>query len=559
MKITHLKSYEASPRHFDWSEAEWRNLKIHMKKLFFVILLIISQLCLAQNRPNAAETTQKLTTTMYLIENFYVDSTDMPKLTEEAIIAMLKSLDPHSAYIAAKDVEKANEELVGSFEGIGVTFQLLRDTILVVSAVPGGPSEKVGIMAGDRIVTVDGEDAFGKKVNNEYVTSHLRGKKGTKVVLGIRRGKDPELIDFEVIRDKIPLNSINTWFMVDKKIGYIKLDKFAKQSVDEFENALKDLKKQGMQSLILDLRGNSGGYLQTAFELGNEFLGSGKTVVFTEGLKNPKQVFATDRNGSFRDGRLVVLIDEGSASASEIVSGAIQDWDRGVLIGRRSFGKGLVQRPFNLPDGAQIRLTTARYYTPTGRCIQRSYDQGSEDYFKEMTKRLEHGEYYHADSIKFADSLKYYTLKSGRTVFGGGGIMPDIFMPADTSYSTKLLTDLIRKTVFNAYCIDYVLKNRGELNKKYPDFDKFNKKFEVDSVMLADFKKIADEKEIKWDEEQFERSEMWIKLRIKAMIAQDLWNIDKFYRVVSSEDKMIEQAVKILNSKKEYDNILGIN
>ena len=542
----------------DYARNDVLKLNIGMKRFVLIILLIISQLCLAQNKTKPAETTQKLATTMYLIENFYVDSTDMAKLTEEAIIAMLKSLDPHSAYIAAKDVQKANEELVGNFEGIGVTFQILRDTILVVSAVPGGPSEKVGIMAGDRIVTIDGEDAFGKKVNNEFVTTHLRGKKGTKVVLGIKRGDDPQLIDFEIVRDKIPLNSINTYFMVDKKIGYIKLDKFAQQSVEEFEKALNDLKKQGLQSLILDLRGNSGGYLMTAFGLGNEFLGSGKPVVFTEGLKSEKQYYFTDKNGSFRDGRLVVLVDEGSASASEIVSGAIQDWDRGVLIGRRTFGKGLVQRPFNLPDGAQIRLTTARYYTPTGRCIQRSYDEGSEEYFKEMTKRLEHGEYYHADSVKFADSLKYYTLNSGRTVYGGGAIMPDIFMPADTSYSSKLLTDLIRKTVFNAYCIDYVLKNRENLINTYPDFEKFNKKFEVSDVMLADFKKIAEEKEVKWEEEQFERSEMWIKLRIKAMIAQDLWNVDKFYRVVSSEDKMIEKAVEVLNSKKEYNRILGI-
>lgn len=533
-----------------------------MKRLFLVILLSVSALSFAQNnqnksKVNPAETTQKLATTMYLIDNFYVDSTDMPKLTEEAIIAMLKSLDPHSAYIAPKDVQKANEELEGSFEGIGVTFQLLRDTILVVSAVPGGPSEKVGIMAGDRIVTIDGEDAFGKKVNNEFVTSHLRGKKGTKVVLGIKRGDDAELIDFEVVRDKIPLNSINTYFMVDKKIGYIKLDKFAKESVDEFEKALADLKKQGMKSLIFDLRGNSGGYLQTAFGMGNEFLGSDKTVVFTEGLKSPKQIFATDRNGNFRDGRLVVLIDEGSASASEIVSGAVQDWDRGVLIGRRSFGKGLVQRPFNLPDGAQIRLTTARYYTPTGRCIQRSYEKGSEEYFKEMTKRLEHGEYYHADSIKLADSLKYFTIVSGRTVYGGGGIMPDIFMPVDTTYSTKLFTDLVRKNVFNSYCIDYALANRDKINKDYPEFDKFNKNFVVDEAMIDDFKKVAENKGVKWNDEQFERSEMWIKLRIKAMIAQDVWNIDKFYQVVSKEDKVIQKAVEVINSKKEYDKILG--
>ena len=533
-----------------------------MKRLFLIILLSISALSFAQNnqnknKVNPAETTQKLATTMFLIDNYYVDSTDMPKLTEEAIIAMLKSLDPHSAYIAAKDVQKANEELEGSFEGIGVTYQILRDTILVVSAVPGGPSEKVGIMAGDRIVTIDGENAFGKKINTEYVTSHLRGKKGTKVVLGIKRGNDTELIDFEVIRDKIPLNSINTYFMVDKKIGYIKLDKFAQKSVEEFENALAELKKQGMKSLIFDLRGNSGGYLQTAFGLGNEFLGSDKTVVFTEGLKSPKQVFATDKNGSFRDGRMVVLIDEGSASASEIVSGAIQDWDRGVLIGRRSFGKGLVQRPFNLPDGAVIRLTTARYYTPTGRCIQRSYEEGSEEYFKEMTKRLEHGEYYHADSIQFPDSLKYYTLTSGRTVYGGGGIMPDIFMPVDTTYSTKLFTDLIRKNVFNGFCIDYVLANREQLNKDYNSFAVYEKKFVVDDVMMEQFKKMAESKEVKWDDEQFARSEIWIRLRIKAMIAQDMWNVDKFYQIIMKEDKTVQKAMEVLNSKKEYENILG--
>lgn len=529
-----------------------------MKKICFVIFLFFNVLCIAQNQNgNPAETSQKLATTMYIIDKFYVDSTDMPKLTEEAIMAMLKSLDPHSAYIAPKDVKKANESLEGSFEGIGVTFQILRDTILVVSAVPGGPSEKVGIMAGDRIVTIDGEDAFGKKVNNEFVTQHLRGKKGTKVVLGIKRGEDKELIDFEIVRDKIPLNSINTYFMVDKKIGYIKLDQFAQKSADEFEKALNDLKKQGMKSLIFDLRGNAGGYLQTAFELGNEFLGSGKTVVFTEGLKSPKMVYETDKNGDFREGMLVVLIDESSASASEIVSGAIQDWDRGVLIGRRSFGKGLVQRPFNLPDGAQIRLTTARYYTPTGRCIQRSYEKGSEDYFKEMTKRLEHGEYYHADSIHFPDSLRYFTLTSGRTVYGGGGIMPDIFMPVDTTYSTKLLTNLVRKSVFNSYCIDYVLANREKIQNDYPDFQKYNNNFTVDASMIEEFKKAAEQKDVKWDDGQFERSEAWIKLRIKAMIAQDVWNIDKFYQVVMREDKMVERAVNLLNSKKEYNNILG--
>lgn len=529
-----------------------------MKRLFLIIFLIINVLCVAQNSMvKQEETTQKIATTMYVIDNFYVDSTDMSKLTEEAIVAMLKSLDPHSAYIAAKDVQKANEELVGSFEGIGVTFQILRDTILVVSAVPGGPAEKVGIMAGDRIVAIDGEDAVGKKVNNEYVTKHLRGEKGTKAVLGIKRGHDTEIIDFEVVRDKIPLNSINTYFMIDKETGYIKLDKFSQQSVEEFQKALDDLKNQGMHSLVFDLRGNTGGFLHIAFGLGNEFLGSGKTVVFTEGRHSPKQVFKTDRNGGFCEGRLVVLIDEGSASASEIVSGAIQDWDRGVLIGRRSFGKGLVQRPFNLPDGSQIRLTTARYYTPTGRCIQRSYEEGSEEYFKEMTKRFEHGEYYHADSIYFPDSLRYLTLTSGRTVYGGGGIMPDIFMPMDTAVSTKLLTDLIRKTVFNTYCIDYVMENRKTIQKKYPDFEKFNKEFEIDDAMSDDLRKVAIQKNVEWNDEQYERSKEWIRLRIKAMIADNLWNIDKYYQVVAKADKMIERALEIINSPQEYDEILG--
>lgn len=525
-----------------------------------IILLTFNLLCNAQQQKdsNVASTSQKLATTMYLIENFYVDSADMPKLTEEAIVAMLKELDPHSAYISAKDVQKTNEPLVGSFEGIGVTFQLLRDTILVVSPVSGGPSEKVGIMAGDKIIRIDGEDAFGKKINNDFVTGHLRGKKGTKVVLSIKRGNESELIDFEVVRDKIPLNSIDATFMLTKNIGYIKLDRFAQQSTEEFVEALKKLKKQGLKSLVLDLRGNSGGYLQTAISLGNELLGSGKTVVFTEGLKSPKQVFVTESDGEFRNGRLVVLIDEGSASASEIVSGAIQDWDRGVLIGRRSFGKGLVQRPFTLPDGAMIRLTTARYHTPTGRCIQRSYEGGVEEYHKEMQKRLDHGEYFHADSIHFPDSLKFSTLNSGRTVYGGGGIMPDIFMPADTTFSTKLYTNLVRKGVFNSYTIDYVLANREKIIQQYQRFSDFNDNFTVDEIMLADFRKMAEDKGVEWDDEQYQRSEPWIFMQIKALIARNVWDIDKYYQVVLKTDKMIEKAIQVLENKKSYEKILGL-
>ncbi len=529
-------------------------------RLFLVVFLLGTQFAFdsqAQNNDMDPKTTlQKLSTTFYLINNFYVDTANLEELTEEAIISVLKELDPHSAYISKKDVEKANEPLVGSFEGIGVTFQIFQDTILVISPVPGGPSDRVGILAGDKIVKIDGEDAFGKKVTNEYVAEHLRGKKGTKVTLGIKRGKSDELIDFDVIRDKIPLNSIDAAFMVDKNVGYIKLDRFAKTSNTEFEESLAKLKSQKMKSLILDLRGNTGGYLNVAAELSNQFLKKDMTIVFTEGDKSPKQIFNTDKNGKFTDGKLVVLIDEGSASASEIVSGAIQDWDRGVLIGRRSFGKGLVQRPFNLPDGSVIRLTTARYYTPTGRCIQRSYDKGSEDYFNEMTKRMKHGEFYHADSIQFPDSLKYSTLVSERTVYGGGGIMPDIFMPVDTSFATKLYTDLIRKGIFNRFTVDYVMQNREILSDEYENFNNFNENFVITDSIIEDFKKLAEEEGVEWNDEQYMRSEPMIKLQLKALIARNEWSQSEYYRVVMNEDKVIKKAIEILNDSNQYRKIL---
>ena len=532
----------------------------YLKLLFvsFLMILHISLNAQSQSRDGKEmqQSLQKLSTMYYLINNFYVDTANLESLTEEAIVAILKELDPHSAYISKEDVEKANEPLVGSFEGIGVTFQIFQDTILVISPVPGGPSDRVGIMAGDKIVTIDGEDAFGEKVNNDYVAKHLRGEKGTKVTLGIKRGKSDELIDYEVIRDKIPLNSIEAAFMLDKNVGYIKLDRFAQTSNTEFEESLAKLKTQKMKSLILDLRGNTGGYLNIAAELSNQFLKKDMTIVYTEGDKSPKQIFNTDKNGKFTDGKLIILIDEGSASASEIVSGAVQDWDRGILIGRRSFGKGLVQRPFNLPDGSQVRLTTARYYTPTGRCIQRSYEKGSEDYYNEMTKRMKHGEFYHSDSIQFPDSLKYSTLLSGRTVYGGGGIMPDIFMPVDTTFATKLYTDLIRKGIFNRFTVDYVMKNRELISNKYSDFENFYEQFEVTDEMISDFRSLAEEEGVEWNDEQFQRSEPMIKLQLKALIARNEWSQAEYYRVVMKEDKVIKKAVEILNDSNQYRKIL---
>lgn len=525
-----------------------------MNKNTFLLLVLIL-FCFnsininAQNK--AQSNAQKMGTTLYLIENFYTDTVDLDKLTEDAIVAALKELDPHSAYISKKDVEKANEQLVGSFEGIGVTFQLIRDTITVIGPTPGGPSEKVGIMAGDKFIKIDGEDAFGKKVDNEYVQKHLRGKKGTKVTVTVKRGSDPELMDFEITRDKIPLNSINAYFMMKKNVGYIKLDRFAQETTKEFTTALANLKQQGMKSLILDLRSNSGGYLNTAIEMVDQFLKADQLIVYTEGLHQPRQEWKSSDAGMYTDGKLVVLIDEGSASASEILSGAVQDHDRGVVIGRRSFGKGLVQRPFNLPDGAVIRLTTARYHTPTGRCIQRPYEGGTEEYYKEMTKRLEHGEYFHADSIHFPDSLRYKT-DNGRVVYGGGGIMPDIFMPIDTSYNSKLYTNLVRKGVFNKYTVDYAMKYRDQLKQQYPKFNQYNQDFLITDAMVEEVKAVAEKEKVTWNDQEYMRSEKYIKLQIKALIARNVWEMQQYYEVTLTEDPVIDKAMEVILNDKAY-------
>ena len=529
-----------------------------MKIRFLLVnaLLFAAITVFAQQPSKTQSSAQKLGTALYLIDNFYVDTVNLDKVVEDAIVASLKELDPHSAYISKKDLEKANEPLVGSFEGIGVTFQLIRDTITVIGPTPGGPSEKVGIMAGDKFIKIDGEDAFGKKVDNEYVQKHLRGKKGTKVTVSVKRGNDKELMDFEIIRDKIPLNSINASFMMEKKIGYIKLDRFAQDSDKEFKSAMEKLQAQGMKSLILDLRSNSGGYLNTAIDMVDEFLKANQLIVYTEGLHSKRQEWRSSDKGMYTEGNLVVLIDEGSASASEILSGAIQDHDRGVLIGRRSFGKGLVQRPFNLPDGSVIRLTTARYHTPTGRCIQRPYEKGTEEYYKEMTKRLEHGEYFHADSIHFPDSLRYKTDK-GRIVYGGGAIMPDIFMPADTSFNSKLYTNLVRKGILNRYTVDYAMAQRDKLKGQFQEFSQYNNKFQVTDAMIEEIKKMAEKEKVKWNEEEYKRSEKYIKLQIKALIARNVWEMQQYYEVTLKEDSTIKKAIEVISNDKTFRKLLN--
>jgi carboxyl-terminal processing protease len=518
--------------------------------LLVSILLLVSNKISAQLKQKSVdpkETTMKFNTLMQLINYYYVEDVDQPKLTEEAIIAVLKELDPHSVYISKKDVEKTNEPLVGNFEGVGIQFQIYRDTILVISPVPGGPSDKLGILAGDKIIKINNEDAFGKKVNNQYVLDHLRGPKGSKVDVAIFRKGRNDMIDYTIIRDKIPLNSIDASYMVTDNIGYIKLSRFASTSTNEFIDAANELKKQGMKNLIFDLRGNSGGYLNIAFDLADQFLPTGKLVVYTKGLRSPKQDFIATSSGTFETGKLVVLIDEGSASASEIVSGAVQDWDRGLIIGRRSFGKGLVQRPYLLPDSSMVRITTARYYTPSGRSIQKSYEDGEEDYRDEVFNRYKHGEMIHADSIKFPDSLRYFT-QNKRVVYGGGGIMPDYFIPLDTTFASRYYTDIFRKGLLNEFTVQYIESRRKDLLSAYPDIKAFKSGFTDDQKLLDEFIAFAETKEVPRNDKDIAASGLQIKSVLKALIARNLFNLNAYFEMVSETDDELSKAVDVIKN-----------
>lgn len=580
------------------------------KTLIFTFFVLFGVSLFAQNK-NIDKDTKKMLRLMYMINNYYVDTTNMPKLTESAIEGMLKELDPHSTYIPKKEVQKMNEPLQGNIIGIGVTFQLLNDTIHVMDVVADGPAEKVGMFPGDKIVKVNDSAATGDSIDNEWVMSRLRGKKGSMVKVEVARtGK--ENIIFDIKRDNIPLNSIDTWFMIDKEVGYIALRRFAQKSDEELQNAIKDLKSQGMKKLIFDLRSNGGGYLETAFKICEEFLSEEKMVVYTEGEKQPRQEWkTTSRKGEFEKGNLVILTDEYTASASEITSGAVQDWDRGVIVGRRTFGKGLVQRPFNLDDGSQVRLTIARYYIPSGRCIQKPYDNGVDDYRQDYQKRYSHGEMIYADSISFPDSLKYKT-NNNRVVYGGGGIMPDIFVPMDTTRASDYYINLRSKNLFNEYSINYAEANREELLKKYPTYDDFDKAWN-DLNLMQDFQHYADEKGVKPDaiktdwvnnmvrdylkentkdstktynsyvdyakeilkgdkmlkeilskaeqedikqQEYIRQSNSYIESNLKGFIARNLYGTKYYYKAVQQNDETLQTALKIIKDDKQYNKIL---
>ncbi|MEM9053469.1 MAG: S41 family peptidase [Bacteroidota bacterium] len=521
-----------------------------MKRLSLVIAsLAIITSSFAQtdeNQPEFRKAAEKFTALLYHLENSYVDSVELEDVVDESIREVLSELDPHSVYIPAKDVKKANEGLEGNFEGIGIQFNILKDTIIVVSPIAGGPSETLGIMAGDKIVSIEGANVAGVGITNSDVTSSLRGDKGSQVTVGIRRSGQNKVLVFDIIRDEIPLYSLDASYMATDKIGYIKINRFSKTTMDEFHAAIKSLKEQGMQDLILDLQGNGGGLLETSRQLADEFLDSQKMIVYTEGRSYPKREMTATSKGEFEDGRLIVLTNEGSASASEIVSGAIQDWDRGLIVGRRTFGKGLVQRPIPLPDGSYVRLTTQKYYTPSGRCIQKPYDDGLEAYYSEKFDRYESGELWSLDSLDLPDSLKFET-ENGRVVYGGGGIIPDVFVPLDTTTSSDLNNDLIRKGIMNSFAITYTNKNRKKLLKEFSDVNSFIAGFDIASAM-ADFQEYSEkeDEEIDWNEEDLNKSEEMIKGRLMALVARNLWDYSAYYQVFNPYWSTYNKALELL-------------
>lgn len=519
-------------------------------------LCLVATISCAQQGKLTNESVKLLKTLQY-IENMYVDTIDKPKFVEDVVKNMLTNLDPHSTYISAKDVRAMEEPLEGNFDGIGIAFNMMTDTLYVIEAISGGPSEKVGIRAGDKIIYVEDILIAGVNKPNNEIIKMLKGKKGTKVNVKVQRKGEDDLLTFTITRGKIPIYSLDAAYMVDDKTGYIKLSRFGATTYDEFKKAYKDMQKQGMQNLILDLENNGGGYLSASTDIVKEMLGKNELIVYTQGTSHPKKEEKADGTGDLKEGKLVVMINEGSASASEIVSGAIQDQDRGILVGRRSFGKGTVQRPLPLPDGSLIRLTVARYYTPTGRSIQRPYQAGNvEQYAKDFADRYNKGEMMHADSIHFPDSLKYKTLKYGRIVYGGGGIMPDQYVPIDTMKYPKYYRELSNRGVLLKLAHSEVDNHRDEIKQAYPTSDDFYKNYVVSDEMLD--KVVADgEKEgIERNDEQLALANEQIKMMIKALIARDVYDAATSIRIVNDYNDIYKKALEIVSDDALYDELL---
>jgi carboxyl-terminal processing protease len=553
-----------------------------MKNVFLSILLSLSlSSCTYGQGPTwnlgGDPAARKLSITLSALENYYVDSINKTQLADEAIIYLLQKLDPHSGYLTPEEVKEMNEPLQGNFDGIGIQFNMLTDTLYVVQVISGGPSEKVGLTAGDRVLMVNDSLIAGVGMKNTDIMARLRGPKGTTVRIQVKRGND--LIPFSIVRDKIPIHSLDASYMLDSETGYIALNRFAETTHAEFMKAMKELQSQGMKNLILDLQSNGGGYLASAIQIADEFLKRGSLIVYTEGLHQKREDAHASTKGAFEDGKLIVLINESSASASEIVTGALQDWDRALVVGRRSFGKGLVQRPLPLPDGSMLKLTTARYYTPVGRSIQKPYQQGNSNaYNRELIDRYNRGEMMSADSIHFPDSLQYKTLVNHRTVYGGGGIMPDYFVPFDTAHATDIHRTLVTSGTLNRYVMNYIDRNRASLKAQYPTFAAFQSKFNITNAMLQSLLQLyeasnndaahGNEDDFFMPEEEvlvidkksladFRKSAPLIKLQIKSLIAGDLWTANESYQIVNQENQTLAKALELIRNPKEYDKLLG--
>ena len=527
-----------------------------MKKsllLAFAVMLTLG--AIAERIPSSIS---KLLNAEYAIKSCYVDSVDENKLVEDAIIGMLEKLDPHSQFTTAKETQELEEPLQGEFSGIGIQFNLKQDTLYVIQTIPNGPSERVGMLPGDRIIYVNDTTIAGVKIKNTDIQKKLRGKKGTKVTVKVKRGTHPELITFVITRDKIPLHSVDAAYMLDEKTGYIKISSFGAKTYNEMIDKLHLLKKKGMRQLVVDLSDNGGGYMDAAIQMVNEFLDDEQLIVYTEGLNQSRAEAKANGRGEFKDMKLVVIMSQYSASASEIFAGAIQDWDRGLVLGRRSFGKGLVQRPFKFEDGSMMRLTVARYHTPSGRCIQKPYVKGDKKgYDADLLTRYNAGEYYNIDSIQFNDSLKYTSLKNHRVVYGGGGIMPDVFVPVDTTEYSKYYRDMLAKGVIYQFALDYVDKNRKALKSSYPNVEKFDQFFSLSDDDMQAFIAAGEKEKVAFNEEQYATSKEVFKCYLKGLIARDLYTEDNAFNIiVNHRNRDLQEALRLINDTSRYQSLL---
>ncbi len=531
---------------------------IRLKRLLvFIIIGLLTSPGLKSNAQMFNDATFKIGRTLGLIEAFYVDTVNIERIADDAIISILRSLDPHSVYVSKEEVKEMNSNLGGNFEGIGIQFNVLFDTIIVISPTPGGPSEKAGLRPGDRIVAINSEKVAGTGITTLGVRKRLLGDSGTNVTVTVIRRGVSGTTDYIITRDKIPVNSLDAAYMINSETGYLKLNSFSETTEKEFDTAVSMLLKSGMKSLMIDLRGNSGGYMEPAVALAGKFFDQGKLMVYIEGNKTPRQDYKSYESGYLMNTRVIVLTDEGSASASEILAGALQDHDRGLIVGRRTYGKGLVQKAYYLTDGSMIRLTIARYYTPSGRLIQTPYTDGFDKYNEAFIKRFTSGEITDSSAIHFPDSLLFRTLVNKRPVYGGGGIMPDIFVPADTVGYSDYYGNLVRKGIINTFALDYTDRNRNNLIAQYKDFKSFDKGFRFTAKDIEQLHKQAEKDGVTYDEKGWQTSENIALTILKGLVARDLWDTNEYFKTVNVNDSAINKAVEILSAKGAYNTILS--